>query len=404
MATFLYFCLPFVGHIHPAMALVSELRALDHEVIFCTSNKRRTMFQDAGLAIRGIDLSRLEALIGHPHPGRHLIPSIIADTRTVINPCLAIIKEVKPSLVITEPLAAWGSLVAKTTHIPLVIAHTTFVQNAEYNLVRKQQDLSGQRGRSWAMSNIPKVATKIAYEMLRLHLSQNVDTWNPRKLLRPAGDLHVAAIPAALQPGSENLDERYNLTGPWLRKAAAAPHEESIAVSDQPLIYIALGTVFTNKPPLFHACIEAVADMPVRVVISSGNFQLDSVPSNCEVFPFVDQIAILRQASAFLTHGGPSSVFESAICGVPMVAMPHMGDQRVLSDMIERYGAGIVIKDEIPNAGKIKQALESVLNDDSFRQNTRNLGKICLEGGGARRAAILIDDFQRDYLDKPNVA
>jgi UDP:flavonoid glycosyltransferase YjiC (YdhE family) len=72
--------------------------------------------------------------------------------------------------------------------------------------------------------------------------------------------------------------------------------------------------------------------------------------------------------------------------------------------MIERYGAGIVIKDEIPNAGKIKQALESVLNDDSFRQNTRNLGKICLEGGGARRAAILIDDFQRDYLDKPNVA
>ena len=404
MATFIYFCLPFVGHIHPAMALASELPALGHEVIFCSSAKRRTMFEDAGLAFRNIDLPRLDALIGHPHPGRHLVPSLIADTRTVLNQCFQIVKEVKPSLVITEPLAAWGSLVAKTTHTPLVIAHTTFVQNAEYNLVRKQQDLSGQRGRSWATINMPKVATKIAYEMLRLHLSQNIDTWNPRKLLRPTGDLHVAAIPAPLQPGYEGLDERYKLTGPWLREEVTLQHEESTAVSDQPLIYIALGTVFTNKPRLFHACIEAVADMPVRVVISSGNFQFDSVPANCEVFPFVDQIAILRQASAFITHCGASSFFESAACGVPMVAMPHMGDQRVLADMLERYGAGVVIDDEIPNSNQIKQALESVLNDNSFRQNTRKLGEICLEGGGASRAAILINDFQRDYLDKPNVA
>ena len=44
--------------------------------------------------------------------------------------------------------------------------------------------------------------------------------------------------------------------------------------------------------------------------------------------------------SLFLTHGGAGSVFESAMNGVPVLAIAMFGDQMRNSKMVERHGFG----------------------------------------------------------------
>ena len=43
----------------------------------------------------------------------------------------------------------------------------------------------------------------------------------------------------------------------------------------------------------------------------------------------------LQRAAAFVTHGGMNSVSESLRMGVPMVTVPQMGEQEIVSRRVE---------------------------------------------------------------------
>ena len=59
-----------------------------------------------------------------------------------------------------------------------------------------------------------------------------------------------------------------------------------------------------------------------------------------QVYPRVDQIAVLRKADVFLTHCGMNSVSEGLYFGVPLVMLPQTAEQQGVAERVCQVGAG----------------------------------------------------------------
>ena len=112
------------------------------------------------------------------------------------------------------------------------------------------------------------------------------------------------------QPCSETFSEKYAFVGPSIRPATG-----TIEKKRPQLIYISMGTVNNDQMPFYKLCLSALANTEYQVILSVGHLvpmeAFDDLPDNISVFPHVDQIAVLRQADAFVSHCGMNSVSES---------------------------------------------------------------------------------------------
>lgn len=65
----------------------------------------------------------------------------------------------------------------------------------------------------------------------------------------------------------------------------------------------------------------------------------------------------------FITHGGLGSVMEILRAGVPVVAIPHFGDQYYNVRICEHLGVGVKLDRKELSAESITSAMQTVLND-----------------------------------------
>ncbi|GMR45631.1 hypothetical protein PMAYCL1PPCAC_15826, partial [Pristionchus mayeri] len=81
--------------------------------------------------------------------------------------------------------------------------------------------------------------------------------------------------------------------------------------------------------------------------------------------------------TAFITHGGQGSITESAGAGVPLICIPVTSHQFRNGRQVERSGVGIVLaKEELGSMGKLEQAIEKILKDESFKYNAATLANM----------------------------
>jgi Glycosyl transferases, related to UDP-glucuronosyltransferase len=112
------------------------------------------------------------------------------------------------------------------------------------------------------------------------------------------------------------------------------------------------------------------------------------VPSNFEVKAKVDQIKVLKKTDVFLTHCGMNSVNESLYYGVPMLLFPQHSEQALVATRAAELGTGIMLKSDNPN--DIKNAIEHILNDHTYKENSDKISKGFKAAGGAKKAADMI--------------
>jgi UDP:flavonoid glycosyltransferase YjiC (YdhE family) len=118
----------------------------------------------------------------------------------------------------------------------------------------------------------------------------------------------------------------------------------------RPLVYCSLGTFagrYRSAKRLFFAMVDyfrARSDHFV-VIQGGGSFSAADVhdlPRHIEIVDFVPQLECLRRACVFVTQGGPSSVRESAVLGVPMIVYPCWFDQPGNAARVRYHGIGVV--------------------------------------------------------------
>lgn len=187
------------------------------------------------------------------------------------------------------------------------------------------------------------------------------------------------------QPLADTFSSRYAFIGPSVPELTHAPRS-----GGDRKIYISLGTVNNRSRSFYRACLEALRSWEgVRAVLSLGGGcrpeELGDVPPNVQVLPQVDQLAVLSQSDAFLSHCGMNSVSESLYLGVPLVLFPQQEEQGMVARRVQELGAGVPLPAPTPAA--IHQALSLVLADPAFQHSAQHISEGFRAAGGYRRGA-----------------
>jgi UDP:flavonoid glycosyltransferase YjiC (YdhE family) len=92
-----------------------------------------------------------------------------------------------------------------------------------------------------------------------------------------------------------------------------------------------------------------------------------------------------------ITHAGLNTVLESLAEGVPLVALPLGNDQPGVASRVRARGAAVVIPQQKLTAGKLRTALETVLENPAYRDSARRLQAVFQQVDGLERAADIIE-------------
>ena len=159
---------------------------------------------------------------------------------------------------------------------------------------------------------------------------------------------------------------------------------------DSPLVYLTFGSVAAGAhlpfyPDLYRAAIEALAPLPIRLLVTVGDSdrgldELGRVPPNVHAETWVRHDDAVAAADVVVCHGGFGSTLGTLAHGTPLVALPvFSSDQWDNAEAVARAGAGIVLADErrarpalaLPSAeviGSLADAVSSVLEDPAYRE------------------------------------
>jgi UDP:flavonoid glycosyltransferase YjiC (YdhE family) len=150
--------------------------------------------------------------------------------------------------------------------------------------------------------------------------------------------------------------------------------------SADPLVPISFGTVAPTEglyPQLYRAVIDAVADLPIRVLVTVGEHadpaELEPLPPSVHAARWVPQGRVMPHSAAMVHHGGGGTTLAALAAGVPSVVLPLFADQPINALLVESLGAGFALTgggDEIP---RIAEALAAVLEDPRYAAGARRV-------------------------------
>jgi len=115
-------------------------------------------------------------------------------------------------------------------------------------------------------------------------------------------------------------------------------------------------------------------------------------PKNIKIIPFryTKQMELYIKASDLVIgKAGPSSIFESIVCGVPFFAITHItGQEDGNLDLIKKYKIGIVEENTIKAARKMIEIVNKPSILDSFNKPIRDCVSY-ISGSGGRLLKII---------------
>lgn len=344
MKRVLWCVLPERGHYNPMLGPAAMLEERGVEVTFYAPRAIRDALAAAGVtrfvttathepppaSNRGAEFA---ALLADPQRLSGWIERMLVDSAEAdIEPLRAVIREVRPQVVVLDAMAYAAAIAAHCEGLPWVCVSSSLnpivPDDVDTALIRTTHALNAKRCALFARYGIDA----------RFRVSD---------VLSPYGTV-VLTTEAFAGPPPEGVV----LAGPALPlRSRGEPAIDLEFVGQRPLIYASFGTQAFHQPRWFANLFEAVRHRDVALLASTGDLRWDALPENVRTVPFAPQLDVLRRASVFVTHGGANSVMESLALGVPLLVSPICNDQHHNAILVERAGVGRTISlDDVPEA------------------------------------------------------
>ena len=377
-----WFCIPAFGHTNPTLGLVRRLTGAGHEVFYFSFEKLRPAIEQTGAHFIPCDAYDFE--MEDRENADRVAKDIAFSTELVVSSTLALddmvtekIGEIRPDLIVSDSVAFWGKLAALKHGIPYVSSTTTFAFNrysARYMKQSASQAVKMLLGIPRSNKQIKRLQEKGYPVRSILDVVQNDNDTNT-----------IVYTSYYFQPCADTFSDRYHFIGPSIR-----PITSPVQKTADKTVYISMGTINRNRT-FYRNCIEALKDTDWQVIISMGSNTdtFDDLPSNIQVYDFVDQMAVLSIADGFITHCGMNSVSEALYYEVPLVLFPQTSEQEAVAGRTEELGAGFRLKSI---EGKdIKDALETILYGQSYKENAVRISESFKSSGGIREAVEFLE-------------
>ena len=210
------------------------------------------------------------------------------------------------------------------------------------------------------------------------------ETWSERCQI-------TQCIPGLDFPRQE-LPQNFHYVGPL--REAEPPLSFDLRDDGRPLVFCSFGSLQGSRVRLLRAVSQAAAELNLNLVIAHGGLlgsrEADGLPGRPQVHAFVPQRAVLQGSALAVTHAGFNTVLDALSCATPMVALPIAFEQPGTGARLQRAGVAEVLQHR-RSSSRIRDAIEKVLGDGSFRANADRLRQEIAQAGGVRRAADLLE-------------
>jgi UDP:flavonoid glycosyltransferase YjiC (YdhE family) len=196
----------------------------------------------------------------------------------------------------------------------------------------------------------------------------------------------------------------------WQKPGAELPDWISALSQDKPVIWVYSGNprympirTPVDSAVVLHACVAALADEDVQVVLTTGHHALPKdilpLPDNFRHELFVPGLAMARRSDLLIHHGGYGSCQTGLYTGTPAVIIPTYSERESNARRVAAVGAGEWIRPQEVGRNKqvpveeLRAKVRQVLSDPRYIVNAQQISAKMQVYGGASEAARLIQDL-----------
>ena len=384
---------PGRGHVHPMVPLAKAFQQRGHEVRWAAAADVCGRLQSEGFATSAAGLGEAEsmAMVSERFPEvaalppterpLFLFPRLFGAVRAepMLVDLLPVVREWRPTLLVAEAGEFAGPIAAAAAGL-LIVCHAFGALlppervAAASTVVAPLWEAQGLGPRPFAGS----------YDHLYLDIYPGSLSTGDRSHVPDVQPLRPVAFAAT---GEEVLPEW--VTGDSVERQAASP-----------LVYVTFGTVFNRDTSLIAAVVEAVAGLPLRVLVTVGPQGdpgvLGPQPPNVHVARYLPQTHVLPHCAAVVSHAGSGTFLASLAHGLPQMCLPQAADQFDNAGACVRSGAGLALLPGEATAPAVREGVERILSEAAFRTAAERVaGEIAAMPGPDVVAALVEERFYR---------
>jgi UDP:flavonoid glycosyltransferase YjiC (YdhE family) len=174
----------------------------------------------------------------------------------------------------------------------------------------------------------------------------------------------------------DQLPDRHHYVGPLGIWEPPSEMPEYIAQPGDRWALVTISSQLQDDVPLAQAALQALADQPLRVLVTLGpghdRGELGALPANAHVEKTVSHAAVLEHGALLVSHAGHGSVMKALWHGQPMVLVPWGRDQPGVAARASALGVAKVLPRDEASPQSLRAAIRAVLGDDTMRRRAQH--------------------------------
>jgi len=344
------------GDLQPLIAAALALREQGHETPFAGDGSVQRSLRDLGVAVELLppELDLGPRLAGSVREAMAITSGDLAAAgpivqqrmaswaREVAAPVSEAITRLRPHCVVTS-LFGVEVLQVASPPCPWAVINSTFYVGP--NPPRPIEQDIGPR----AIPLLSRYASLLASANLVLHATDQVFDF-----------------------AFDRLPPRHHYVGPlgiWEPPGEPPPY---LNEPGDPWVLVSISSQLQDDLPLAEAALAALADRPVRVLLTVGPdhdpSEVSERPGNARIERTVPHSAVLERAELLISHAGHGSVMKALWHGRPMVLIPWGRDQPGVAARAQALG----VADVVPRTEATRETLAAAVDRVSVNAEMRN--------------------------------
>jgi len=395
MARYLFAPMPFTGHVNPGLPIARELVARGHDVRWYSTPRFKRAIENIGARYipfryaMPLDEERLnEMFLRRPAKGgiaqlRWDIKNIFVEFLPGALLDLSIELEREPADVVVADNAA---AVAEALHTRYDIAWAVYGISV---LTMSSRD-TAPFGLALPPSTSPlgrlrnRVLNKVVDRVIFGEANKHNAKIRRRLNLPPLGksimdfardaDLYLQGSVAAFEYPRTDMPDNVRFIGAPIPEPPQnwTPPKWWRELDHHRVVLVTQGTINNDFDQLIRPAIRALSNDGALVVVTTGSkppeaLGIDPLPGNVLVEQFIPYAHLMPKVDLLVTNGGYGSIQIALAHGVPVVAIGKTEEKPEIANRVEWSGVGVGVKALVPTEEQIRDAVQRVLTDVTYR-------------------------------------
>ena len=156
---------------------------------------------------------------------------------------------------------------------------------------------------------------------------------------------------------------------------------------DGPVVLVAPSTSQDPSGSLLRACLDGLADEPVRVIaIGSGE-----APANAVLVEWMSYARTMPRCDLVITHGGHGTLARALVSGCPVIVCPAGGDMAENAARVDWAGVGVRLAPRFCTPWGVRLAVRRALGKPALRERAAEVAAWAFANPGPAAAAAQLE-------------